>query len=69
MQLYLYKACGMGYQAEKIGRSYFTQQCIICPQGSYSDRDRANSCTQCPNGQITSREGSTSASDCLAGMK
>ena len=31
--------------------------CIICPEGTYSDTVNAASCTSCPEGQTTYGEG------------
>ena len=41
--------------------------CVLCPEGTYRDRDMINddSCTSCPEGTITSGGVSDSVSSCF----
>ena len=40
-------------------------KCVICPQGTYSDRQGATSCSTCPEGQTTAEEGANNLSLCF----
>ncbi|XP_077984887.1 uncharacterized protein LOC144439473 [Glandiceps talaboti] len=42
-----------------------TQECSLCPKGSYQDSTGQISCNSCPDGFTTSKEGSRSDLDCV----
>ena len=52
-------------------KGYFrdVDKCTLCPVGTYSDTDDAESCTNCATGQTTSQRGSDQSSLCHIGKK
>ena len=65
----IYIGCHKGYRYDST-----TDQCVICPQNTYSNTTNANTCIPCPRASMHDRlsnftglisdEGSTSRSDC-----
>ena len=46
-----------------------TCECKLCPLGTYSDTEDADSCISCPQGQTTFQEGSDRSTLCQPGNK
>ena len=42
-----------------------SDECVCCPQGTYSDTVDATSCTSCPGGTTTRYSSSLSVSQCV----
>ena len=67
----IYFGCSKGYRY-----NYATDECVICPNNTYSNTTNAESCTSCPTNpypthpnwinyvDFISEEGSSSRSDC-----
>lgn len=48
------------------GSVFAGTQCVLCPAGSYQDKDGQSECKKCPEGTFTRASGTTSRSGCLA---
>ncbi|CAD5221161.1 unnamed protein product [Bursaphelenchus okinawaensis] len=48
------------------GSVFAGSTCVLCPAGSYQDKDGQQECKKCPEGTFTATTGTTSRSGCLA---
>ena len=58
----LNSGCGKGHYIDTD-----SNECTLCPIGTYSTTENAESCTACPEEQTTSQEGSTINLQCYFG--
>jgi HYR domain/Tyrosine-protein kinase ephrin type A/B receptor-like len=57
--------CAAGYYnpVDSDGESS-TNECVVCPAGTYSNSEGSDACTDCPRGTASAVEGATSESTC-----
>ena len=60
VQLFLFLECDVGYI-----RDAKSDECVACPQGTYSDTIDGITCTSCPEGTTTSNDGSPLPENCV----
>ncbi|KAI6239571.1 Sushi, von Willebrand factor type A, EGF and pentraxin domain-containing protein 1 [Aphelenchoides fujianensis] len=48
------------------GTAFVNNSCVLCPAGSFQDKEGQLECRACPDGTFTNSEGSQSRSQCLA---